>query len=92
MSGAQAPPPTSPIAGATQGMATPPPGGGNLKAMFEQNVQQSIQLIRILSQTPGVDQEKLKQAVGLLNQGMQMLGQAVQPKPGGAPPPAPPPA
>jgi hypothetical protein len=92
-------PPASPIAGATQGMPAPP--RGNLQAMFQQNVQGSLTLIKILSQTPGVDQAKLQQAVQLLRQGMTMLGEAV-PKggapgaapggaPGGAPGVAPPP-
>jgi hypothetical protein len=95
MSAAQTPiPPRPAVVGATQGI--PAPQQGNLKALFEQNVAGSVNLIRILARTPGVDQAKLKQAVDLLQQGMHLLSQAVQPVSGGgagaSPQPAAPPS
>lgn len=91
------PRPSSPVAGAVNGM----PGPGNpLAAEFQQVVQRTQALIGHLKQIPGIDQQKLGQGVAMLGQAMQAIASALKPGgppgaapggPPGAPPGGPPP-
>lgn len=72
-----APPGAPPaLAGATAGMQAPQQVTP-MQMKFRQLIGGAREVIAELSRTPGVDQQKLQQAVQMLTQGLQLLAQAI---------------
>lgn len=84
------PPPTSPmpgrVGGAVQGMpgAAPDPKA-QMAAKFQSVIAGVKEVIQVISAMPGVDKEKVQQAMAALQQGVQLLAAAI-PKAGGPTP------